>query len=229
MPTPASATIFRSSASCGSQPVVPSTMLMPCRASAVTLDNHRVRRGEVDRDVDRSLPPRIVECRRLRLRHRVDDAGDLAAVLRRELADEPAHLAVADQEDPHQAPTFAPKNWSCKQVHRRRHVRIAQHEGDVPARGRLRDQPKRNLVERRHRAAEQRRVGPQVLADDADNGHVALGRHLGEVPEVAEDVVETARVVDRDRYAHLGGRDHVDRRLEALEHLEQPPQEAEAP
>ena len=82
------------------------------------------------------------------------------------------------------------------------------------------------VLERRHRPREERRIGAQILADDADDRHVGLDADLGEHPQVADDVVEPPRVVDGHRHAHLGGRDHVDRRPEALEHLEQPAQEA---
>jgi hypothetical protein len=66
-------------------------------------------------------------------------------------------------------------------VHGRRHIGVAQDEGDVPPRRRLRHQPQRHPIERRDGAAEQRRIQSQVLTDDADDCHVRLDVHLGEI------------------------------------------------
>ena len=44
--------------------------------------------------------------------------------------------------------------------------------------------------------------------------------------EIIDDIVETARIVDRYRHGDLGGRHHVNRRLESFEDFEQAPKEA---
>ena len=67
-----------------------------------------------------------------------------------------------------------------------------------------------------------RRFSPTAQTIAISGSHATSAKR----PEVVDDRVEPARVVHRHRHAHLGGRHHVDRRLEALEHLEQPPQEA---
>src|SRR5262249_42267804 len=43
----------------------------------------------------------------------IHDSRNLAAVMRREVGDHPAHFSVADQQNAHHVRTFAPKNCSC--------------------------------------------------------------------------------------------------------------------
>src|SRR5713101_3721440 len=102
-----------------------------------------------------------------------------------------------------------------------RHVGISKHERDVPARGRLRDEPERDPLERRHRAAKKRRIGPETLAYGADNRHLGLAASFGEIVEVVEDPFQPPCVVDGHRDADLRGRYYIDRGLEAFEHLEE--------
>ena len=102
IPTPESAIACRSAASCCAHPVVPTTRLIPRRASAGALVDDRIRGRKIDRDVD-SGPAVGVGGAAVPRRHRVDHAGDLAVVLAGELADELTHLAVADQQDAHQS------------------------------------------------------------------------------------------------------------------------------
>ena len=105
------ATSARSAASCASQPVVPITTLMPRAASCGRFDRHGLGQREVDGDVDAAVVAREAVGVELG-----DDAGDLEAVAGRQALDEPAHPAVADQEQPVHADRPSPagaKKWSC--------------------------------------------------------------------------------------------------------------------
>ena len=54
--------------------------------------------------------------------------------------------------------SYAPEELLVQPRHRVRHIGVAQHERDVPPRGRLRHQAQRDAIERRDGAAEHRRV-----------------------------------------------------------------------
>ena len=96
-PMPACAAISRTSASSACQPVVPMTTAMPRRGELLHVPEHRRAVREIHRDVD------VPEVRR---RDRVGtgaarhDAGDLAAVRRRQRLDQPPHPAVPDEQQP---------------------------------------------------------------------------------------------------------------------------------
>ena len=62
--------------------------------------HHDVRRRKIDGDVD-ALPRRRVGTAAVPRRLWIDDAGDLAAVLRGDRLDHPSHFAVSDEEDAH--------------------------------------------------------------------------------------------------------------------------------
>ena len=111
-------------------------------------------------------------------------------------------------------------------LHRRLDVVVAQHDGDVHARAALRHHRERQALERAQEAGGQAGVVAQPLADRAYDRHAVLAAHVGEAGQLRDDRVERAAVVDGDGDAHLRGRDHVDRRAEALEDLEHAAQEA---
>ena len=206
---------------------------MPRRASAGTLVTHRIGDREIDRDVD-VRPSVVVGVAAVARRHRIDHAGDLAVVLGGELADQPAHLAVADEQD------CASRAGSSQRRRPSSEERLVQARSSRRGTSASRST---NVMFRREAAcdtsrsgmpssavtarAEQRRIGPQILADRADDRHLGLARSPRRSSRrLSTIVVEPARVVDGHRHADLGGRDDVDRRLEPLEHLEQPAQEA---
>ena len=107
-----------------------------------------------------------------------------------------------------------------------RQIRLPNHERDVAARRRLRHQPQRHVADRGQHSSSQRRVTLQAVANRADDRHVVVARDLGKLLKRGHDRRQPSRVVDRHRHAHLGGRHDVHRRLESLEHLEEPAEKA---
>ena len=65
------------------------------------------------------------------------------------------------------------------------------------------DTAQRHALECGYGTGKKRRIGSQILADDAHDRHIGFGIHLGKMLEVVDDVLEAARVVDRHRYTHL--------------------------
>ena len=93
-----------------------------------------------------------------------------------------------------------------------RHVRVAQHERDIPPRRRLRYEAQRHTVERRHGAAEQRRIRAQVLSDGADDRHLALAARLREVAQIIQNRIQPPCVVDGDATPYRMVLEAVERR-----------------
>ena len=109
---------------------------------------------------------------------------------------------------------------------RRRQIRFADHERDVPPRRRLRHHPQRHVADRGQHLRGQARIVLQAVADDAHDRHLILALDLRELRQAFDDRRQPPRIVDRHRHADLRGRDDVHRGLVALEHFEQPAQEA---
>ena len=209
---------------------------------AAARQRRHVRRHRVRRARSRSPRRRRASARRRRRRRgaatRIDDAGDLAAVLgASDLRPagpsgrgRPAACAstVRHRLQPARARERVAKNCSCSRVIAAGTSASRMHERDVPPRRRLRHQPQRDAARATVTArAEQRRIALQVLADRADDRHVALAaRPRRNSAGRRRSSSQPARVVDGHRHADLRGRDHVHRRLVPLEDLEQPAQEA---
>ena len=84
---------------------------------------HGVRRREVDGHVH-VAPPRVVDRTGMGGRLGIDDAGDSAAMLRRQRLHEPPHLAVTDEKDAHnQLRTTRRAGGSSPPARRRRAAR----------------------------------------------------------------------------------------------------------
>ena len=75
-------------------------------------------------------------------------------------------------------------------------------------------------------AARDARRELQVIADDADNGFLALDVHLAYLMEVALDGVEIIGAVERHRHRHFGSRHHIDGGLMPLEDFKDGAQES---
>ena len=201
-PMPAFAAMSRIAASCACQPVVPITTLILRAASCGRFFAHRIGQREVDRHVDvAELPVGDRAFARLL----VDHAGDRRAVFGRQRFDQPAHAAVAEQQDAHQ---LLPSPRSARATHRAMKLR---HQSPFTSSRRreelLVDAPERrgrsasritNVMFRRDAAcdtirsgtsptdastcAARRRIVVQAVADHADDRHLVLALDLAQTP-----------------------------------------------
>ena len=155
---------------------------------------------------------------------------------RREALDQPSHLAVADQQNPHQRQRRPVVPVRTQYRSEKRLVQPLIACGTSASRS-------TNVMFRRDAACDTSRSGmPLERGDRAANSVGSSCSRFSPTTQtiaisarsdarrscrrLSTIVVEPARVVDRHRHAHLRRRHDVDRRLEALEHLEQPAQEA---
>ena len=207
---PASAS-RRSLAACSPQPVVPITTRSSTRMYRGKLASSAGRR-KVDGDIRR--PPLVPAI--------VDASDDLDVLTGGQLLDQPAHLAVADDQ---QFQAHA-KNSSCRRcmacgrsLCRRTTVMFRRDAAcEIIFSGTSSSTPTtraaisgsfRSRSPTAHSSAMSRSIDTSANSDSAST--IASG-----LPSV----------VHRHRHAHLGRRHHVDRRAEALEHLEDAAQEA---
>ena len=161
---------------------------------------------------------------------------DVEAVLGRELLDQPAHLAVAD-DGAAQACTASlrsntsgsssAKNSSCSAVDGAHQVGLRHHEAEVQQRCALRDHADIDAVERVEDAARHARSVADVLADQADDRLIVLHRRLRRTAAARRRIASMLRgVVDGERDADLARSRPCRRRLVAVEDFEDAAQEA---
>ena len=142
---------------CSSQPVVPTTMLTPSAAMRFHVRRHGGGNGEIDGHVDAAEVLRR-DAFEIGVVELVELERDREAVLRRELLDQPAHLAVADDGRRVQACTASlrsktsgsssAKNSRCSASTARAQVRLGHHEAEVQQRRALRDHADVDAVQR---------------------------------------------------------------------------------
>src|SRR5262245_8210699 len=100
-------------------------------------------------------------------------------------------------------------------------VFIADDEADVDRRSAVRDHRYIHLLDTREYSRGHARGEFQVLANQTDQGLVALDHNLAELLEVGNDAIEMARIIERHGNADLGGRNHIDRSFMAIEDIEE--------
>jgi hypothetical protein len=123
----------------------------------------------------------------------VDHARDRPAVLRRERFDELPHSAVTEQQDAHHLVATAAKNFSWTRPQRRRQIRLADHERDVPPRRRLRHHAQRHVADRGQHLRGQARIVVQAVADHAHDRHVILRARRARIPRVPSMIAGSRR------------------------------------
>ena len=77
----------------------------------------------------------------------------------------------------------SPKNSRCSRAIAAATIRVAQHDRHVPPRRRLRDHPQRNPSSAPSTRAGDARIVAQIVADGAQDRHLALDADLGELAQ----------------------------------------------
>ena len=163
--------------------VVPTTVLTPSAASRSMFSTDRVRRGELDRDID-ALEVLRVSPSKLALLYSSSFGPTSIAELGRKLIDQPAHLAVADEGDFHAANTavsgFA-EEFGVQALHCFLEILLRNDNTQVQQRCALRDHADVDIAQRREHAARDPGRVPDVIADQADNRLIFFDRYIGEL------------------------------------------------
>jgi hypothetical protein len=96
----------------------------------------------------------------------------------------------------------------------------------LPRRRRLGHHPERHTLEHGEKSNGQPGIRAEIVAYRAQDCHVPVDDHLGELLERRDDLAELPIVVHGDRHADFRRGDDIHRRPVGFEDLEQPAQEA---